>query len=66
MKTEQHILDAMKSDAFWAYLELCNALEDVPRKEIYNSIKECDDVKKLNEITSMIEKNHSDFEKGKF
>lgn len=62
--TDQNILNKMKSDAFWAYLELCNAIKEVPRKEIYNSIKECSDGATLDRITSIIEKNHSDYEKG--
>lgn len=64
MKTDRNILEAMKADALWAYLELLNAIKEVPRKEIYNTIKNCTDGQKLDEITAFIEKQHSDFEKG--
>lgn len=60
---KQSKLEMMKSDAYYAYLELCNAIEEVPRKEIYDSINNCEDIQKLEEITSIIEKEHSDFEK---
>lgn len=59
-KTNQ--LEMLKSDAFYAYLELCNAIEEVPRKEIYVSISKCDDLQKLEAIISFIEKEHSEFE----
>lgn len=58
-----NLLEIMKADAYYAYLELCNAIEEVPRKEIYDSINNCKDIQKLEEITSIIEKEHSDFEK---
>ncbi|MGI9582614.1 hypothetical protein ACR1PO_15570 [Chryseobacterium sp. RRHN12] len=58
-------LEMKKSDAYYAYLELCNAIAEVPRKEIYESINNCDDAEKLEEIISIIEKEHSDFEKKK-
>jgi len=61
MKKDQ--LEMLKSDAYYAYLELCNAIEEVPRKEVYESINNCDDLQKLEEIISLIEKEHSDFEK---
>ncbi|WP_077417877.1 hypothetical protein [Chryseobacterium sp. JV274] len=60
---KQSKLEMMKSDAYYAYLELCNAIKEVPRKEIYESINNCDELDKLEEIISLIEKEHSDFEK---
>lgn len=61
--TDQDVIYSMRADAYWAYLELCNAIGEVPRKEIYNQIKTCNDGQALDRITSFIETQHSNFEK---
>lgn len=62
MNTDKNVLDRMKSDAFLAYLELCTTIGEVPRSDIYNQIKDCEDYQKLDSIISLIEAEHSKFE----
>ncbi|VXB03710.1 hypothetical protein [Chryseobacterium sp. 8AT] len=63
MKEKKINLSKMRADAYWAYLEFCEATSEVPRKEIYNQIKTCSDDQALDRITIWIENNHSKFEK---
>lgn len=63
MKKDKINLSKMRADAYWAYLEFCEATSEVPRKEVYNQIKTCNDDQALDRITIWIENNHSKFEK---
>lgn len=51
-------------NALYAYLELCNALNEVPRKEVYNKIMKCKDTSIIEEATRFIELEHSNFERS--
>lgn len=65
MNNEKQMLNKLKIDALFAYLELCNELEEVPRKEVYNSLKESNAIEKLEKVTQLIEKQHSEYLKNK-
>lgn len=62
-KTDQNVIYVMQADAYWAYLDFCNTIGEIPRKEIYNQIKSCTDGQALDRITSFIEIQHSNYEK---
>lgn len=61
--SEQEIITVMQRDAYWAYLDFCNTVGEVPRKEIYNEIKNCKNGEALDVFTCWIESNQSDYEK---
>lgn len=63
--TDTNIINKMKADAYWAYLDFCNTIGEVPRKEVYNQIRTCNDGQALDRITSWIESNHSNYDKMK-
>ena len=62
-KTDQDVMNVMQRDAFYAYLEYCNAINDVPKKEFYDSINNCTDGQVLDKLTSIVERMHGDFER---
>lgn len=57
-------IEAHQVNALYAYLELCNALNEVPRKEVYDKIKNCKDTAIIEEATCLIELEHGNFEKA--
>lgn len=58
-------LEMLKRDALYAYLELCNAIKEVPRKKTYDALNNHTDPDKIEEAIQIIEKVLTDFEKGK-
>ncbi|RQO37962.1 hypothetical protein DBR39_13830 [Chryseobacterium sp. KBW03] len=52
-----------KNDAFYAYLELCNATLAVPEKIVYEMIYQCNDTMYLERLTCLFELQHGNYEK---
>lgn len=48
-------IDFAKATAFYAYLELCNATNEVPRKEIYNLLNKSTSSLDLEKATTFME-----------
>lgn len=65
MNNEKQMLNNLKIDALFAYLELCNEIKEVPKKETYDLLMECKDLDKLEKATQLIEKQHSEYLKNK-
>lgn len=65
MSNEKQMLETLRTDALYAYLELCNASGSIPDKGIYDGLMKEKDVKNLELYTSMIEKGHGALDKIK-
>lgn len=48
--------DKRRTDALITYLELCELLNEVPRRFIYQMLAECDDLVKLESSIRLMEK----------
>lgn len=62
-KTDENVLSYMRNDAYYAYLELCNATCKVPEKLVYEAIREEAIGENLDWITSIIESQHGEYER---
>lgn len=58
-------LDNMKKDALFAYLEYCNLVKSTPEKEVYQILTKCKNGQKLDRMTSFIELEDGEYQKGK-
>jgi hypothetical protein len=54
----------MIADALFAYMELCNFAKITPDKEVYQILRNCKKGEKLDVMTSFIETEHGNLEKG--
>lgn len=61
MDYENDTLEKKRSDAYWTYLDFCNTTDEVPRKEVYNQIKNTDDERALSRIKIWISDNQAKF-----
>ncbi|WP_312398186.1 hypothetical protein [Chryseobacterium sp.] len=55
MENSNENLDFAKATALYAYLELCNTLNEVPRKESYDLIHNAESSEDLEKITVFME-----------
>ena len=62
MKTND--VSHMIADALFAYIELCNFAKTTPDKEVYQILRKCKNGEKLDVMTSFIESEHGNLEKG--
>jgi hypothetical protein len=63
MTTKKESLYLMQRDAFFAYLEFCEATNKAPEKMFYMAIYWEKDTGKLDTITCLIERQHGNYEK---
>lgn len=64
-KTDQEVLTYMRKDALYAYLEFCNAANEVPRKDVYDDLVRCENGELLDRLICMIENGQSEIERSK-
>ncbi|WP_312089726.1 hypothetical protein [Chryseobacterium sp.] len=50
-----------RSDAYYTYLDFCSETGEIPRKEVFNQIKNCEDTRALYRIRKWIEDNQVKF-----
>lgn len=62
MEKHQCIIIQMQNEAYLSYFELCKAIREAPRAEIYSQIADCKDSRKLHEINSFINTRRVEFE----
>ncbi|KAB1228465.1 hypothetical protein [Chryseobacterium viscerum] len=52
-----------KANAYLAYLELCNTINEIPQKEVYLQIKDCENNDALDVMKIFIDRRRAEFDK---
>lgn len=65
MPTKKEMVVLLQRDALYAYLEFCNTAYEIPRKDTYEPLMNCEDAEMLDRLTCVIESGHSEIEKHK-